>query len=85
MVRSALHAFDRMLEKDNDGEVPLYMPRGWNEVERAKGRRAKKGEWFKRGDQGSESVVFVPATPGSELRRRYQKVIEDSKVLIAVA
>ena len=85
VVRSALHAFDRMLEKDKDGEVPLYRPRGWNEVERAKGRRAKKGDWFKRGDQGNESVVFVPATPGSELRRRYQKVIEDSKVRIAVA
>ena len=29
--------------------------------------------------------MVVPATPGSELRRRYQKVIEDSKVRIAVA
>ena len=54
-----------------------------DEVERAKRRRAKKGDWFKGGDQGNESVVFVPAMPGSELRRRrYQKVIKDAKVSI---
>ena len=67
--KSAMHAFDKMVE---DKDKPLYRPRGWNEVERADRRRAKKGEWFKRGDQGNESVMFVPAMPGSELRRRYQ-------------
>ena len=65
VVTSPLHAFDKMVEKVKDGEEPLYRPRGWNEVERVKGRRAKKGVCFKRGDQGNESVVFVPATPGS--------------------
>ena len=30
-------------------------------------------------------MVFVPATPGSELKRRYQKVIEAAKVKVTVA
>ena len=85
VVMSALNAYDKMVERDEEGVEPLYRPRGWNEVERAKRRRAKKGDWFKGGDQRNESVVFVPATPGSELRRRYQKIIQDAKVRIAVA
>jgi hypothetical protein len=63
---SALNAYDKMVERDEEGVEPLYRPRGWNEVERAKRRRAKKGDWFKGGDQRNESVVFVPAPPGSE-------------------
>ena len=43
------------------------------------------GEWFKGGEKNNETVIFVPATPGGELKRRYQKVIEDTKVRVAVA
>ena len=45
----------------------------------------RKSEWFKGGKQGNESVVFVPATPGSELKRRYERAIEEAEVKIAVA
>ena len=62
VVQSALSAYDKMLEKDAKGEEPLYRPRDWKRVERAKCRRAKKGEWFKGGEQGNETVIFVPAT-----------------------
>ena len=46
---------------------------------------SKNGDWFKGGDQRNESGMFIPATPGSELRSRYQKVTKDAKVRIAVA
>ena len=82
---SALNAYDKIVERDDAGVEPLYRSRGWNEVEKAKRRRARKSDWFKGGDQRNESVVFVPATSGSELRRRYQKIIQDAKVRIAVA
>ena len=72
-----------MVEKDEQGEKPLYRPRGWKMVERARCRRAKKGDWFKGGKQKNETVIFVPATPGGELRKRYQKLISDAKVKIA--
>ena len=51
VVMSALNAYDKMVKRDEEGVEPLYRPRGWNEVERAKRRRAKKGDWFKGGDQ----------------------------------
>ena len=85
VVKSALKAYDKMVEKDEQGEEPLYRPRGWKMVERARCRRAKKGDWFKGGKQKNETVIFVPATPGGELRKRYQKLISDTKVKVAVA
>ena len=51
----------------------------------SKARRAKKNEWFSRGRAGNESVVFVPATPGSELKKRYMSVIVKAGVRIGVA
>ena len=54
-----------MLEKDASGVEPLYRPKGWNRLERARSRRLGKTEWF-RGKRKNESVVFVPATPRSK-------------------
>ena len=85
VVKSALSAYDAMVKKDEQGEEPLYRPREWRMVERAKSRRAKKGEWFRGGKQKNETVIFVPATPGGELKKRYQKLISDAKVKVAVA
>ena len=59
-------------------------PKGWKRVERAKGRRTKRTDWF-RGKTGTDSVIFIPATPDGELRRRFVKAIEEAKVRIGVA
>ena len=54
VVKSALNAYDKMVEKDAAGVEHMYRPRGWNEVERAKRRRAKKEDWFKGGHKRCE-------------------------------
>ena len=51
-------------------------------VERQEERRRKKTNWFKRG--GNLSVVFVPATPGSELKKQYEKCIRENGVGVKV-
>ena len=84
VVESALKAYDMMTERDATGEEPLYRPKGWKRVERAKGRRTKRTDWF-RGKKGNESVIFIPATPHGGLRRRFVKAIEEAKVRIGVA
>ena len=83
-MRSALNAYDKIRERDERGEVPLYRPREWNKEEREENRKKKKRDWFKGKGGKKESVLFVPATPGSELRRRFQRVIEKTDVKIAV-
>ena len=86
VVASAMKAFDTMVTKDQNGEEPLYRPKGWKRVQRDMARRNKKEDWFKDGKEGSyESVVFVPATPGGVLKRRYEKAISKAGVRIAVA
>ena len=45
----------------------MYRPKGWNREEREQERARKKVNWYKK--NGSESVIFVPATPGSQLQK----------------
>ena len=85
VVKSALHAYDQMKARDNAGDEPMYRPREWRRVERAEARRDKRGSWFRGKESANETVVFIPATPNSELRRRYVEVINRSGVGIAVA
>ena len=49
-----MKAFDSKFARDESGEEPLYRPREWKRVGRAKARRAKKNEWFKGGKAGNE-------------------------------
>ena len=54
-------------------------------MDRTKERRSKKENLFRGKKSKKETVIFVPATPGGELRRKYIKTIEDAKAKIAVA
>ena len=85
VVKSALDAYDKMIARDQQGEEPMYRPRNWKRVERAEARRMKKSEWFRGKGGKNESVIFVPATPGSELKKRYLDTIQKAEVEIAVA
>jgi len=41
---------------------------------RARDRRGKRGSWYRKG--GFETAIFVPATPGYQLKTRYIEEIE---------
>ena len=84
VVKSALNAYDRIREKDERGEVPMYRPRNWNKEEREEEKKRKKSNWFRGKEGKNESVLFVPATPGGELKKKYQEVIGAAEVKIAV-
>ena len=78
LLKSALSAYDSIVRKDAEGIEPMYRPREWNKESREEEKRAKKENWFKKG--GAETVIFVPNTPGSELKKRYMKAIQNSDV-----
>lgn len=40
---------------------------------------------IKGGSQRNETVIFVPATPGGELKKRYQRVKKEAGMRITVA
>ncbi len=52
---------------DACGEKPMYRTRTWRKIERMREKRKKREGWYRKG--GYDSVIFVPATPGSELKR----------------
>jgi hypothetical protein len=64
------------------GERPMYRPKGWNIEDREKERTRKKVNWYKK--NGSESVIFVPATPGSQLQKEYQREVRSQRFKVGV-
>ena len=84
VIRSALKAYDRIKEKHEKGEEPMYRPKGWKKEEREKNKREKKKTWFRGKKRKNESVIFLPATPGGVLRRKYKEIIDRAGVSIAV-
>ena len=81
-VRSAMKAYNLMIELDASGERPLYRPREWKRLERARERRGKRESWYRKG--GFNTVIFVPATPGSRLKNRYMEEIKGAGFKIKV-
>jgi hypothetical protein len=82
VVASALNAYRIRKEADESGDRPMYRPKGWNKEERTKEKITKKKNWYAKG--GNESVIFVPATPRSQLQREYQQEIRNLSFNIKV-
>ena len=70
------------MELDASGEKPLYRPREWRTLERARERRKRRDNWSRKGD--FDTVIFVPATPGSQLKGRHMRDIKVTEFKIKV-
>ena len=66
--------FEKIVENDRTGVVPMYRSKFWNQEERARAKKEKRGSWYKRGD--CESVMFVDATPNGALSDSFRKVLK---------
>ena len=82
VIESAFKAFEAMKEEARIGRKPVYRKREWKRNERRREKIRKSKNWYKKG--GEESVLFVTATPGSELKNKLQKEIKKSKFKIKV-
>ena len=60
----------------------MYRHKRYRRNERKKERKAKKTNWYKNGS--TEAVMFVPATPQSELKRNMQSYIHNNCARIKV-
>lgn len=82
IVNSALKAYEKLLQKEKDGERPIHRPKDWNKEQRNKEKKQKTKIWYKTG--GAESVIFVPYTPNSELKKRYERRIKETNIKIKI-
>lgn len=74
IVRSALSAYNRLIELDASGEKQTK--RLCRKLERARERRRRRENWCKKG--GFDTVIFVPVTPGSQLKHPFIKEIKET-------
>ena len=82
VLKSAINAYKTIRDKDKSGTQPLYRTRSWKKEEREKEKKKKKTGWFRKG--GKKSVIFVPTTQGSKLKKLYENTIKENKVDIKV-
>ena len=82
VVKSAINAYRLMKKDDEEGLKPMYRGRRHERTSRRKDKMSKRNNWFT--DARNESVLFVPATPNSELAKLYRQEIRESKIRIKV-
>ena len=72
VLQAGLTGYNKILTADKDGTKPLFRSREWRRS--ARGLEAQKKRKRKKGWMGGEfkSVIFVPPTPGGELKKRLQ-------------
>ena len=80
VMRSAFKAYEKIKENDANGIRPMYKSKNWNATERRKSRKSKRTSWY--GD--FDSVIFVDATPNSELKKLFDKEINQRRMKIKV-
>ena len=69
IVKSGLAGFNKILESDRAGTRPIYRSKGWNVSSRRVEKRRKCKNWL---GPFWKSCIFVPPTPGSELKKIMQ-------------
>ena len=75
IICSSWNAFEKMIDNDKNGIIPLYRPRSWNKEARNLQKSMKKSNWWnaKSSKIQYKSVMFVTPTPGEVLMKSLQK------------
>ena len=70
VLKSGLMGYNKIVAADLAGTRPMYRPKEWNVSARRMEKRRKQKNWL-----GSfwKSCIFVPPTPGSELKKKMQE------------
>ena len=82
VTKSAIKAYQSMMEDEEKGIRPIQRPKDWNREARMEQKEQKKKDWYKVG--GFDSVLFVPTTPNGKLRKMYNHEIQQSGLRVKV-
>ena len=82
IVHSALTAYDKIIKAYEEGKRPLYRTREWRNKEKSDDGRMKKVNWYQKGNW--ESIIFIPATPNSVLKKEMESKIRQTNIKIKV-
>ena len=76
ILKSGLKGYNLILQAEREGVRPVYRPKGWKEADRWLEKRRKKNNWL---GKFWKSCIFVPPTPGSELKKQMQAKEEEMR------
>jgi hypothetical protein len=82
VARSAVSAYQTMMENEARDIRPINRPKNWHKEERVELKEKKKREWYKQG--GFDTVLFVPSTPRGKLKHMYEHEIKRSGLRMKV-
>ena len=72
VLKSAKRAYETMKSGESEGRL-MFRERTWNRKQRRKEKEERKKKWFN--TDKYDSVMFIAATPESELRNKMQEAI----------
>ena len=81
VLKSSLNGYDKIIEDDEKGIKPIYRNKEWKEKNNwSRKKILKKENWWKgKNEIKNKSVIFVPATPGSELIKMFKEVEKEQR------
>ena len=80
ILKGGFKTYENLKEKEAQGEGPFYRPPSYKREERKKNKGKKKLNWFKKESDNLKSVMFVEATPNSELINMLKKTENIHKI-----
>ena len=77
ILRSGMQGYNKIVAAEKEGARPMYRKKDWRKSARWLDKKRKKKSWL-----GTfwKSCIFVPPTPGSELKKRMQQKEEETRV-----
>ena len=85
VLDSALKAYEKIKTANDSNVKPMYRSKEWKSNERQREKRRKKSNWYKNKKGNTyKSVLFVPATPNSELKKIYEEEVKQSGLGIKI-
>ena len=76
ILKSGLKGYNLILEAEREKVRPVYRPKGWKESAQWLEKKKKKNNWL---GKFWKSCIFVPPTPGSELKKQMQAKEEEMR------
>ena len=82
VYKKAKRCFDNIVQESENGGTPVYRSKTYQRATREKERNNKRRNWYGKG--GDETVMFVDATPGSALAKKFKNVLSTCGLKIRV-
>ena len=80
ILKGGFKTVENLQKKVNNGERPFFRSANFKKEDRKNEKDKNKNEWFKKSNPNYKSVMFVDATPNSELIRLLKEAEKNNMI-----